>query len=202
VSPIPDTIDPVVGWRTWMLIPDEPGARQEWRLGSPVEQIRWTPRIPMRARCPRCSAAPDRHCSCGIYAFTTGPFVKDLGCSAGPWMPTTPIALRCPFRLPKVRCVVGEVAGWGRVIRHTKGWRAELAYPISLAVVCGVCLGDRRKFVRADHVAVERGYYIGLCAAHVEANVRPSHISAPASEIERHLRHRYCVLRTARPVIL
>ena len=35
--------------------------------------------------------------------------------------------------------VVGQVAGWGRVIEHAKGWRAAKIYPLSLALICGTC---------------------------------------------------------------
>jgi hypothetical protein len=36
--------------------------------------------------------------------------------------------------------VVGEVALWGRVIEHTKGWRAEFAYPRRLRLTCPWCV--------------------------------------------------------------
>jgi hypothetical protein len=59
--------------------------------------------------------APDVDCSCGYYAAD----------------PDTIFAIQGPVEhLVDGTLVVGPVKGWGRVVPHTFGWRAEYAKPL------------------------------------------------------------------------
>ncbi len=151
MSTTPDRIEPVVGWRLWSLVPVESAraTTRAWGLCSPFAPVEWQPRTPMRAVCSNCSGSPSRDCGCGLYALWTGPFVEDVPAIRGSGRSFSP-----PFASGALvsRCVAGRVAGWGRVIEHTKGWRAGFAYPLSLAVVCVGCLVWAGRFNRADWI--------------------------------------------------
>ena len=62
--------------------------------------------------------------------------------------------------------VIGRVAMWGRVIEHTHGWRAELAYPWQLRLICARCLRSRRFPGVAIVVAGDGEWPRPLCADH------------------------------------
>jgi hypothetical protein len=82
---VPDSIDPVVGWRMWDVAAIEISAGVwQWRLKSPFAFTAWVPGIAMRAECSRCVSPPTRRCGCGIYAFAAGPFAEDLGVQRTP----------------------------------------------------------------------------------------------------------------------
>jgi hypothetical protein len=66
-------------------------------------------------------AAPDIRCHCGIYAGMS----LDAFERPRPAWPPAP--------------VVGTVALWGTVIEHERGWRAAVAYPARLRLVCSMC---------------------------------------------------------------
>lgn len=143
MSRVPDSIDPVVGWRTWQPTLVAMAGGLEWRLKSPFVCTAWVPRAPMRAECDTCVTPPTRGCGCGIYAFSAGPFVEDV---PGQVMVTESLS------------VIGQVAGWGRVVKHVKGWRAAVAYPRSLAIICSDCSASDSGYVPATWVDVgERG---------------------------------------------
>lgn len=151
MSTIPDRIEPVVGWRMWSLVPVETarGRTKVWGLCSPFTPVEWRPQAPTRAVCSDCAESPSRDCGCGLYALWTGPFAEDVPVIRGSARSFSP-----PFASGALvsRCVIGRVAGWGKVVEHTKGWRAGFAYPLSLAVVCVGCLVWRARFERADWI--------------------------------------------------
>lgn len=115
----PDLIQPVIGYREWVLIGEEllsPLARTPWSAG------------PMQAEClPSCRGArglwrrasahpgpaPDPSCVCGIYALFAPPRHE------------------ARERLALVR---GAVALWGRIELHQRGMRAEFARIVMLAL--------------------------------------------------------------------
>lgn len=116
---VPDSITPVIGWRTWRL--DSEGRLRSW--GS---DDLWKPGEPLRARCRRrrsghalrrCTCpqetAPARRCDCGIYAAQSIEQARKYLGGNG---------------------VIGRVALWGTVIEHEDGHRAEYAYPAALYV--------------------------------------------------------------------
>jgi hypothetical protein len=118
----PDLIQPIIGYREWVLIGDEilsPLARTPWHAG------------PMRAEClPSClgarglwrearphpGPAPDPSCVCGIYALFTPPR---------------------PRGRERLAVVRGAVVLWGRIELHRRGMRAELARVVALALPSG-----------------------------------------------------------------
>jgi hypothetical protein len=124
-----DGVDPLIGWRMWSLVPASGHSVEScvWTLRSPFMRTSWRPDVPMLATCRVCPESPNRGCSCGVYAYLTSPFMEDAPLCLG---------ARGAVLSP---CVIGQVAGWGRVVQHTKGWRAAKVYPLSLAVICVGC---------------------------------------------------------------
>lgn len=115
----PDLIQPVIGYRKWLLVGGE--------LVSPLARTPWEG-APMRAQClPRPSwvgrnwhlepthagPAPDPDCACGIYALFAP---HRLWGPAGPGL------------------VPGAVVLWGRIEVHDGGMRAECARIVALAL--------------------------------------------------------------------
>jgi hypothetical protein len=142
----PDLIEPAVGWRTWELRRDLDGRPSLRSIGGAV----WLPGEPFRARCELRGAsghaAPDPGCSCGVHAVTApGRLRGSISADAS---------------------ALGVVALWGRVIEHRRGYRAELAYPERLRLVCGRCLRQRVRAVPEAVVPVEGGAFVAACARH------------------------------------
>lgn len=134
--------EPILGWRLWRLRRNEGG---ELRLTPTTPRSDWEPGVALRARCsgahtrlymvfnPELEAthrSPEPGCTCGVHAMA------DLG--------------RLTRSMTRAS-VVGRIAMWGRVLEHAKGWRAELAYPSRLRLVCWWCRGLRH---RAEPAAV------------------------------------------------
>ena len=131
---VPDLTEPIVGWRGWRVHPswvepspfgptpsvsfDDPNGPY---LGAMNDLICWPKRQALEAECHRtfcgmlvfgpegCVEHPNSICTCGIYAYND------------------PKLLRHDFR-----GVVGQVALWGKVIRHKRGYRTQYAYPKTL----------------------------------------------------------------------
>jgi hypothetical protein len=118
-APFSDVIEPLVGYREWVLIGDE--------LFSPLARTPWDPG-PVRAEClASCrearglwrrpaaheGPAPDPGCVCGIYAL-----------------------FEPPRQLRRERLAVarGAVVLWGRIELHRRGMRAEYARIVALAL--------------------------------------------------------------------
>ena len=194
MSTTPDSIDPVVGWRMWSLVPARGRGVEScaWVLGSPFKRTAWRPYAPVLATCRVCRDSPTKGCTCGVYAYLTSPFVEDAPLSLGARGPRS-IALAA-FLTP---CVIGQVAGWGRVVHHTKGWRAAKVYPLSLALVCVGCLAAPGLFRRADFVCSSvEGPPWATCEAHLGAypsGPRDDMRACDAAEAERALASRYGV---------
>jgi len=126
----PDAIEPVVGWRLWLVVAD---GGYLW-LESVLHAERWSPHRSLGAVCrsPRrrvragtptapVHAAPEENCACGIYAASE---------------PTTlaPYLDGGHARRGAVARVLGRVSIWGRVIEAERGWRGEYAYPAHVYV--------------------------------------------------------------------
>lgn len=125
----PDYIEPVVGWRAWDVVDDGAGLR----LRSPAFRSLWLPGREFVAECARSEAqlawagivrhtrAPDRACSCGVYAARTARqvtrYLRDLSRTPAPGL---------------VCRVIGLVSLWGAIIEARVGWRAQRAYPKEL----------------------------------------------------------------------
>ena len=125
----PDYIEPVVGWRSWLVV-REGG---DFRLRSVLYDAVWLPRKELIARClhRRLSIpwhksarhrAPARECACGIYA------------ASDPEEAVSYLQGRAWADGPSVHRVVGTVALWGHVVECKRGWRASYAYPKAIYV--------------------------------------------------------------------
>ena len=124
LAKVPDTyIEPFTAYRAWNWT-----AEGVTSLNSEL----WTPKVAFEAKChyaddlrsmraaaPTMAAkkfwdkhahhVPDPCCTCGMYAGINMQHMIDIGYIE--------------------RGIHGEVHLWGRLMRHTLGWRAEFAYP-------------------------------------------------------------------------
>jgi len=148
--------EPILGWRAWRLHRTEGGLR----IVPTTPRAAWEPRAAVHATCsgahtreylvynPELAAqhrSPMPGCTCGIHAM------KD------------------PSRLARsgrATAVVGRVAMWGRVIEHTRGYRAEFAYPSRMRLVCSWCLWYGRLPAVPDRVFEHAGALRPACAEH------------------------------------
>jgi hypothetical protein len=125
-------VEPVVGWRTWLVIPAPEGLR----LRSVVFGTDWEPCEELSARCELVRGrlwyrpwrrishpAPSASCECGIWA------AKDIEYAAGFFnLYDDLLSEACVHR------AIGRVALWGAVVDGGLGWRASHAYPADLYV--------------------------------------------------------------------
>jgi hypothetical protein len=122
----PDYVEPLVGWRLW-LVGETPFGM---RLRSVFPETEWQPCQAVRAACLarhalRISwpfthragrhAAPDTNCTCGLYAARPEWLLKHLNDH-------------------EARYVIGRVMLWGEVVECEQGWRGACAYPAHLYV--------------------------------------------------------------------
>ena len=124
LSKVPDTyIEPFTAYRAW-----------NWTTEgvTSLNGELWTPKVAFEATCPHaedlrsmqtvCSTpqakafwskkqhlVPDPSCTCGMYAGINMQHLIDINYIQ--------------------RGIHGEVSLWGRLMRHTLGWRAQYAYP-------------------------------------------------------------------------
>jgi hypothetical protein len=177
---VPLSVEPVVGWRVWVLRRSAEGLR----LGSIVHDGSWTPQQVVAARCTQMRIvrsphrAPLQTCTCGYYATTSWGSL----CGAGVFSAGVG--------------VVGAIGMWGTVIEHRRGVRSEFAYPARLRLVCGPCLS--RKVVRDPIVVLENpdGRLSPRCSAHADGRE-----GTPAREIQAELLGTYAVDLLPKPSI-
>lgn len=106
-------ITPLRGYRCWAI-------KDNRRLSSTNFVMPWEPGKPVEASCQRCGNPPSTwHCGvigrgCGIYAWHRPEYLDS-------------IARFSPYR------VWGVVEGWGRVVWHENGWRAQFGRMVALA---------------------------------------------------------------------
>lgn len=138
---------PVVAWRAWALSGHDATLRLRpvGRFARP-----WPPRRPVEASCGhwRFHRAPNGDCTCGVHAT------------------------REPGLLQRARgpAVVGTVALWGTIVEHALGYRARLAYPLRLRLVCPICfwqLGAARSRAPVVVAALRRERSMPLCDDHL-----------------------------------
>ena len=134
----PDAIEPLVGWRAWVVRPSKADhASDSLLLHSVAYTAEWPAGVPLHAHCrlPRnaCRETPGTGCRCGIYALHQ------------------PVDAYRYIRNPRrvisgtfsgVPIVLGEVALWGRVVVGVLGWRGEYGYPRRLFVLAGSSSDD------------------------------------------------------------
>ncbi len=120
VSSVPDYIEPFTAYRAWQW--DADGVKS-------LNSVLWTPRVAFEATCnkqepnagpwsftvfdaPRMMSThpvPHEGCTCGMYAAINFQHLIDIDYAT--------------------RGIHGEVSLWGRLYKHTLGWRAQYAYP-------------------------------------------------------------------------
>jgi hypothetical protein len=129
VSAAPDYIEPIVGWRTWLVVQE----REGFRLRSVVYDALWSPRHELVARCLHRALSfpwrkraehvtPARGCGCGIYA------------ASEPEEAASYLEGHAAADALGIHRVIGTVSLWGRVVECTRGWRASRAYPKTIYV--------------------------------------------------------------------
>jgi hypothetical protein len=153
-TPVATLAEPIHAWRTWTLLGSRDGSRV--RLAPIAGGGRpWPPRRPAEASCTRhrSHVRPELDCTCGLHAVES------------------------PDELRRTRdpAVLGTVALWGRIVEHEHGFRAALAYPQRLRLLCYLCFtlwgsngpGDCEVVVRH-----RRGRMVPLCGPHLELSRR------------------------------
>ncbi len=122
---IPDSIQPVIGWRAWQLVmANAPDKRlcalsntSHWNLDRKTIAKCVPKRHEAWRGCARTALGrvpPARGCQCGLYAYHTPEPLRGWTKTTGPsgW-------------------VVGAVLAWGRMYRHKQqGFRSQYAIPI------------------------------------------------------------------------
>ena len=126
VAEMPDYVEPFVAYRAWQW--NENGI-------TSLNNSPWAPKVAFEAVCPQnernaelrndhpyakhsekldLHPVPDENCSCGMYAGINFQHLIDIGyVNHG---------------------IHGEVYLWGRLYRHSLGWRAQYAYPKNFIV--------------------------------------------------------------------
>jgi hypothetical protein len=171
----PDFIEPVLGWRAWLVV-ERNGAP---RLRSLFVPTIWRPRAELVAEClcPRVLPlprflrrprhdAPGRRCECGVYATDLKTTLRYLRNARG--LDDRPLAR-----------VLGRVSLWGTVVECDRGWRASHAYPAEIVVPARSLGGD--PVVPLEEVALGLSDY-GVAVRLVEAGRPKELLEALASE--------------------
>jgi hypothetical protein len=117
--PIETSEEPITAWRCWFVLPNELLLRPIYKRG-----LAWKPRQAMEAVCPdQVHRVPAEACKCGIWAVCHSMLLNEVHWAATPQNGVEPI--------PGI-VVVGQIAMWGNVIQHERGWRSSYAYPTHL----------------------------------------------------------------------
>jgi hypothetical protein len=125
-SAIRETVEPVVGWRAWIVTDTAAGPR----LGSVLHELVWAIDEPAIAACRRDEdpfaevlpphPVPSLACNCGFHA------ARDVADALS--------YLRGRDEPGTICRILGEVALWGHVVETEAGWRASMAYAARLYV--------------------------------------------------------------------
>jgi hypothetical protein len=136
---VPDFIEPFVAYRAWNWT--------ETCITS-LNNSPWVPKIAFEAKCaqhtppdggvccyPVCEhRVPDESCTCGMYAGINMQHLIDIGYIE--------------------HGLHGEVYLWGRLYRHTLGWRAQYAYPKNFVVPRNMLPFEMRQFQKNMEVLI------------------------------------------------
>ena len=131
----------IVAWRAWRLgTYDTADGRTDVFLRSCVYAEYWPPGERFEASCPR-HGLPSRACGCGVYGVTS----RDEALRWALWAGT---ALPNPI-------VLGRVNLWGKVLRFSRGYRAQFAYPYELELPAAGNWGGIEPAAAADQLRRE-----------------------------------------------
>ena len=155
----PDYIDPVKGWRTWLVVQGHDAAR----LASVSFPALWPRRRRLSAECGRGfhtgagpplrvdHRAPSMDCSCGIYAtWSLDRATQIADCATA--------RFRDCLGRSVLGAAVGEVSLWGKVVECAHGWRAAFAYPARIYVLAPP-YGRRSQVATGDELVAELTAY-------------------------------------------
>lgn len=152
---IPTCVMPARGWRFWAL-----WSHPRWEASVDMLQLApvyggalWPPRSAPSARRYKPHRSPVKACDCGYYAFAVDAPLRNLVLE--------------PIMSPP--SVLGTVLGWGRVVEHEHGWRAQLAYPASIGLFCSECFRVDLKVVKPTIFWSQFLWKFALCDEHSEA---------------------------------
>jgi hypothetical protein len=159
VDRAPDYVEPVRGWRTWLVVQGHDGAR----LASVSFPALWPRRRRLSAECGRGfhtgagpplrieHRAPSIDCSCGIYAtWNLDRATQIADCATARFRDCLGRAV--------LGAALGEVSLWGTVVECSHGWRAGFAYPARIYVL-SPSYGRRTQVVGADELADDLAAY-------------------------------------------
>lgn len=111
-DPLETRIGIISGWRCWIVKAGEALLRPIYKKG-----LIWKPRQALEAMCPdEEHVVPSEGCKCGLWAVCHPMLLSEVH-----WKEHRALTL-----------VVGQVALWGHIIEHERGWRAQFAYPTHL----------------------------------------------------------------------
>jgi hypothetical protein len=139
---VPDSVEPVVGWRVWFVKRGETKLRPYYFQG-----LWWRPREAFEAVCPQhAHDAPAEGCNCGIYT------VRE------------PHTLEREFfeltnghrAMDAAAVVAGQVKSWGKVVHFDRGWKSQFAYPAQLYLF-GRGLGQEHDAKLGDELSKSYG---------------------------------------------
>jgi len=181
----PDYIDPVRGWRTWLVVQGHDGAR----LASVSFPALWPRRRRLSAECGRGfhtgsgpplhveHRAPSLDCSCGIYAtWNVDRATQIADCATA--------RFRDCLGRPVLGAALGEVSLWGTVVECAHGWRASYAYPARIYVLAP-SYGRRSQVASAGDLADDlRNYGVPADALDCRSSLEIRSLLA-ADEAER-----------------
>jgi hypothetical protein len=146
-------ISPIYGWRTWKLgYKEEDYQDTPCVLQSVVLKYNWPYKEPLVSHSYPCLR---QNCS-GIYAFNSPPEeIKEyMGLSLVEYggFRTEGFLIRFPsatltFVKNGIPYVLGQVALWGRTIRHKHGYRSEFAYPVKVWDLAGFLRKEQREYL-------------------------------------------------------
>jgi len=165
----PDYIEPVLGWRTWLIVQGHDAAR----LASVSFPALWPRRRRLSAECGRGfhtgsgpplrveHRAPSLDCSCGIYAtWNLDRAAQIADCATARFRDCLGRAV--------LGAALGEVSLWGTVVECAHGWRAGYAYPARIYVLAP-SYGRRSQIASADELADDLSAY-GVAAYPLRCN--------------------------------
>jgi hypothetical protein len=133
----PDTyVEPFTAYRAW-----------NWTSEgiTSLNNSLWTPKVAFEATTAQCGGnhpVPDPDCRCGMYAGINMEHLISIGYIE--------------------RGIHGEVSLWGRLFRHTLGWRAQFAYPKFFIVPANMIPHDMTEAQRRLETLIEFGVDIWL----------------------------------------
>lgn len=118
-------MDAIVGWRVWRFRPSTSTLR------SAVRDVEWPKGEPLRSEDLR------QHPYNEVYWVHAAPTEDNAPVGIHAWRTRQQLSHLLVFEDDCVM-VWGQVSLWGQVVEHAGGYRAELAYPLSIELLPGL----------------------------------------------------------------